>query len=134
MMYYFAYASNMSRKQMKEHCPEAVAKVVATLPNFKLIFTGFSRGRKGAEATIKGSRGDKVIGAVYDITEAGLRKLDKWEEYPVNYKHLNVRVFADGGDAYDALTYIKAAQQEEGKPSTEYLAVIQQGYRDWGII
>ena len=133
-MYYFAYASNLNKKQMKEHCPEGIAKVVATLPNFKLIVTGFSRGRGGAEATIRGSRGDKVLGAVYEISEAGLRKLDKWEEYPVNYKHLNVRVFTDGGDAYDCVTFIKTAQEEEDKPSPAYLSVIQQGYRDWGVI
>jgi gamma-glutamylcyclotransferase len=133
-MYYFAYASNMSRKQMAERCPEAKARIVATLPNFKLVFTGYSRLRKGAEATIKGSRGDKVMGVVYEIGEAGLRKLDKWEEYPVNYKHLDVRVYTDGGETYDAITFIKARQEEEGQPSAEYRSIIQQGYRDWGII
>jgi len=133
-MYYFAYASNMNRQQMSERCPDARAVAVATLPNFKLIFTGFSRQRKGAEATIRGSKGDKVIGAVYEISEAGLRKLDKWEEYPVNYRHLDVRVYTDGGDMYDAITFIKSRQEEEGKPSPAYLAVIQQGFRDWGII
>jgi gamma-glutamylcyclotransferase len=133
-MYYFAYASNMSRKQMAERCPEAKARIVATLPNFKLVFTGYSRLRKGAEATIKGSRGDKVMGVVYEIGEAALRKLDKWEEYPVNYKHMDARVYTDSGEAYDAITFIKARQEEEGKPSPEYLAIIQQGYRDWGLI
>jgi len=133
-IYYFAYASNMSRKQMAERCPEAKAKSVATLPNFKLVFSGYSRLRKGAVATIRGSQGDKVIGAVYEISEAGLRKLDKFENYPVDYKHLDVRVFTDGGDVYDTVTFIKARQEEDGKPSPEYRAIIQQGYRDWGII
>ncbi len=133
-MYYFAYASNLNRKQMAERCPEAKAKVVATLPNFKLIFTGYSRQRKGAVATIMGSHGDKVIGAVYEISEACLRKLDKHENYPVDYKHLDVRVFTDGGETYDAVTFIKARQEEEGQPSAEYRAIILQGCRDWGII
>jgi len=133
-MYYFAYASNMSRKLMAERCPEAKTIAVASLPNHKLIFTGFSRLRKGAEATIKGSKGDKVLGGVYEISEAGLRKLDKWEGYPANYKHINVMVFKDSGEAFEAVTFIKAAQEEEGKPSPEYLSFIQQGYRDWGIL
>lgn len=133
-MYYFAYASNMSRKQMAERCPEAKAGVVATLPNFKLIFTGYSRLRKGAVATIRGSQGDRVIGALYEISEAGLRKLDKHENYPVDYKHMDVRVFSGSGESYDAVTFIKAKLEEEGQPSAEYRAIIQQGYRDWGII
>ena len=133
-MNYFAYASNLNKKLMAQHCPDAKPKIVATLPNFKIVFTGFSRVRKGTEATIQGSKGDKVIGAIYEVTESCLRKLDKYEEAPVNYKHLNVRVFTDSGEAIDAVTYVKARQEEEGKPSPEYLAVIQQGYRDWGII
>ena len=133
-MYYFAYASNLSRKRMLELCPDAKPKIVATLPNYKIIFSGFSRVRKGAEANIRGSKGDKVIGAVYEITESCLRKLDKSEECPVNYKHLNVIVFTDSDEAFEAVTFIKTRQEEDGKPSPEYLAVIQQGYRDWGII
>jgi len=133
-IYYFAYASNINRKQMAERCPGAKARAVATLPNFKLVFTGYSRLCKGAVATIRGSQGDKVIGAVYEISEAGLRKLDKHENYPVDYKHLDVRVFTDGGESFDAATFIKARIEEEGQPSPEYRAVIQQGYRDWGII
>ena len=133
-MYYFAYASNMSRKQMKERCPDAKPKIVATLPNYKIVFTGYSRIRKGAVATINGSKGDKVLGAVYEITEACLRKLDKAEGYPDIYKHLNVIVFTDSGEAIEAITFIKSRQEDEGKASPEYLAIIQQGFRDWGII
>ena len=133
-MYYFAYASNMNKKLMAERCPEGKPKIVATLPNHKLIFTGYSRIRHGAEATIKGSKGDKIMGAIYEITESGLRKLDKFEGYPTNYKHLNVMVFTDSGQAFEAVTFVKATQEEEGKPAPEYLSAIQQGYRDWGIL
>jgi len=134
LMNYFAYASNMSRKRMAELCPDAKPRIVATLPNYKLVFSGYSRVRKGAEANIRGSKGDKVIGAVYEVTESCMRKLDKSEECPVNYKHHSVIVFTDGGEAIEAVTFIKARQEEDGKPSPEYLSVIQQGYRDWGII
>jgi gamma-glutamylcyclotransferase len=132
-MYYFAYASNLNRKQMAERCPEAKAKLSATLPNYKLIFSGYSRERKGAPATIMYSKGDKVLGGVYEITEVSLRKLDRWEDL-TTYKHLNVTVWTDGGDPVEAVTYARVKQAEEDKPSPEYLAVIQQGYRDWGII
>ena len=87
-----------------------------------------------AGSAIKASKGDKVIGTVYDVSEAGLRKLDKFEGYPANYKRLDVRVFTDGGEAIDAVTFIKAKQENEGKPSPDYLAIIQQGYRDWDIL
>jgi len=33
----------------------------------------------------------------------------------------------------EAITYIKREQSEKTQPSQEYLAVIRQGYKDWGI-
>jgi len=132
-MYYFAYASNLNRKQMAERCPEAKAKFSAALPNYKIIFSGYSRERKGAPATIMYSKGDKVLGGVYEITEAALRKLDRWEDLTA-YKQIKVTVWTDGGDPVEAVTYIRVKEAEEDKPSPQYLAVIQQGYRDWGII
>ena len=39
----------------------------------------------------------------------------------------------EDGEAIEAVTYIKSGQLEETSPSKEYLALIQQGYRDWGI-
>ena len=130
-MYYFAYASNLSKKQMLERCPDSQPKFVATLPNYKLFFTGWSREWLGGKASIKPFRGEKVRGAIYEATEECLKRLDKHE---VGYTRLNVRVFNEDGDAVEAITYVKTRQPEETRPSQEYLAVLQQGYRDWGFV
>ncbi len=133
-MYYFAYASNLNRKQMLEHCSDSKPWLVATLPNYQLVFAGWSRQWHGGYATIKLSRGDKVIGAVYEVSERDLRRLDKYEGYPGNYDRMNVTVFGEVGEPIEATTYIKSGQLEETQPSKEYLAVIQQGYRDWELV
>lgn len=130
-MYYFAYASNLNKKQMKERCPDSKPLFTATLPNYKLIFVGWSREWRGAKATIKLARGEKVIGAIYDCSELCMQKLDKFES---TYNKLKVMVFKEDGDSIEAVTYIKSGQMDEGKPSAEYLSVIQQGYRDWKIV
>ncbi len=128
---YFAYASNLNKKQMKERAPESKARVTATLPNYRLVFAGWSRQWHGGTATIRAARGEKVLGGVYQVSERDLRRLDTHE---VGYTHINVTVFDEDGTAIPAVTYIKSGQTEETKPSPEYLAVIQQGYRDWGIV
>ena len=133
-MYYFAYGSNLSRKRMTECCPNAQPKFIATLPNYKLIFAGWSRKWRGGTASIKPFQGEKVIGAVYEISERDLRWLDKHEGYPTSYNRLNKRVITENGDRIEAITYIKVEQSEEIQPSREYLAIIQQGYKDWGIV
>ena len=133
-MYYFAYASNLSRKQMSERCPDAQPKFVATLSNYKLIFAGWSRKWHGGVASIKPFRGERVIGAIYELSERGLRQLDKYEGYPDIYTRVNVIVTDGFGSRMEAVTYIKVEQSEDTQPSKEYLAIIQQGYRDWGIV
>jgi gamma-glutamylcyclotransferase len=132
-MYYFAYASNLNRKQMSERCPDSQPRFKATLPNYKLIFTGWSRKWRGGKASIKPFQGEKVVGAVYEISERCLRILDRHEEYPTVYNRMNVLVITENGEAIRAVTYIMRVQSEETQPSREYLAVIQQGYRDWEI-
>ncbi len=133
-MYYFAYGSNLSRKQMSERCPNAQPKFIATLPNHKLIFAGWSRKWHGGTASIKPFQGEKVIGAVYEIPERDLGLLDKHEGYPAIYNRLNKMVITEDGDRVEAVTYSKREQSEETQPSREYVTLIQQGYRDWGIV
>jgi len=116
-MYYFAYASNLNRKQMQERCPDSQAKFPATLHHYQLVFVGWSR------------RGDKVPGAIYEVSEECLRHLDRYEGS--DYRRLNVIVNNEDGEPAEAVTYIRSGQAEPAKQSQEYLAVIQQGYKDW---
>lgn len=132
-MDYFAYASNLSQQQMSERCPDSQPKFRAVLPNYKLIFAGWSRKWRGGTASIKPFQGEKVVGAIYEISERDLRLLDRHEGYPTVHNRLNVLVITEDGEAIKAVTYIKRTQSEETQPSREYLSVIQQGYRDWGI-
>jgi len=132
-MYYFAYGSNLNRKQMAERCPDSKPRFIATLPNYKLIFTGWSRQQRGGTASIKPLKNNKVLGAVYEVSEADLRRLDKHEGHPAIYNRLNVIVWTDTDEQVEALTYIKTEQSQETQPSQEYLAILQQGYKDWQL-
>ena len=131
-MHYFAYASNLNRRQMSERCPGSQPKFTATLPNHQLIFAGWSRNWHGGVASIKLTKGEKVIGAVYEVSEGCLAKLDTYEG--AKYERRSKTVFTELGEAVEVVTYIMREQSEVTKPSPEYIAVIQQGYRDWGIV
>jgi gamma-glutamylcyclotransferase (GGCT)/AIG2-like uncharacterized protein YtfP len=129
-MYYFAYASNLNQKKMRALCPDSRPMFTATLPNYKLVFTGWSRTYHGGLAAIKSFRGEKVRGAIYEVDDACLRKLDKWE---TGYIRFNVTVYDEDNQPHQAVTYIRSGQLEETAPSKEYGEIIRQGYRDWGI-
>ena len=132
-MYYFAYASNLNRKQMAERAPDSKAKFVATLPNFKLTFTTRA-GKQGGVASIAPHRGEKVLGAVYEVSERDLKRLDSYEGVPTVYDRRKVTVWTETNEPVEAITYIKIDQSNGQKPLPEYLAIIQQGYRDWELV
>ena len=131
-MYYFAYGTNLNRKQMLEHCPESKSKFIATLHHYKLVFVGWSRQWRGGVASIRPFRGARAAGAIYEVSEADLKRLDRYEGS--DYRRLNVIVNDEDGEPVEAITYIKTEQAEETKPSLEYLSIIRQGYKDWRII
>jgi gamma-glutamylcyclotransferase len=130
-MYYFAYATNLSKNQMKERCSDCKPLFKATLPNYRLIFADWSRLLHGGKATIVSFHGEKVLGAVYEVSEIGMNRLDKFEP---SYNRLKVKVYDEDNNQVEAVTYIKSGQPKEAKPSDEYLAIIKQGYKDWRLL
>jgi len=119
---------------MLERCPDSKPMFIATLHNYKLVFAGWSRQWRGGVASIKPFRGERVLGAIYEVSDRDLRQLDSYEGYPGNYNRLNITVLDEDGEAIKATTYIKSGQLEETQPSKKYLYLIQQGYRDWGMV
>lgn len=129
-MYYFTYGTDLSKNLMKERCPDSKPLFSARLPHYKLVFADWSRLHHGGTATIIGFSGGKVMGAVYEVSESCLNKLDKIETTCIRIK---VKVYDEDGNQHEAFTYTKKGQPKEAAPSNEYLAVIRQGYRDWGL-
>jgi len=129
-LYYFAYGVNLNQKQMKDRCPDSKPLFTAVLPNYKLVFVGWSRQWRGGVASIKSYRGERVRGAIYEVTEACLQRLDRYES---GYSRFKVTVFGEDDEPIEAITYVKTGQLEDAAPSKEYLAVLQQGLRDWRL-
>ena len=120
MNYYFAYGSNLHHLQMKRRCPNCrfVKKII--LHNYSLAF----RSKYGA-ADIEKKVGRKVYGGLYVISKSAERRLDIYEEYPVLYKKM---FFLNGNKK--VMTYIMVKKTIPVPPTTRYLNVIKQGYKD----
>jgi hypothetical protein len=115
---------------MLERCPGAKPRFSAVLPNYKMVFTGWSRTWHGAMANLQPFRSAKVKGAIYEVTESGMRLLEK---HDVGYTRFNVTVFDEDNVSHPAVTLLKPGHEEESAPSQQYIDVIKQGYRDWSI-
>ena len=120
MTYYFAYGSNLHHLQMKRRCPNCsfIKKII--LQNYRLTF----RSRYGA-ADIEKKIGSKVYGALYFISKAAEKRLDIYEEYPTLYKKLFFKY-----DNKKVMAYTMVKKSKLVPPTTKYLNVIKQGYKD----
>ena len=120
MNYYFAYGSNLHHQQMKKRCPNCrfIKKII--LKNYILTF----RSKYGA-ADIEKKMGGKVYGGLYVISKFAEKRLDIYEEYPVLYKKM---FFKHGGKKI--MTYIMSKKTRLVPPTTQYLNIIKQGYKD----
>tara|TARA_B100000949_G_scaffold49798_1_gene43452 strand:- start:341 stop:721 length:381 start_codon:yes stop_codon:yes gene_type:complete len=105
---------------MKRRCPNCrfIKKII--LHNYKLTF----RSKYGA-ADIEKKMGKKVYGALYLISKIAEKKLDVYEEYPILYK----KMFFKYGNK-KVMTYIMIKKTKLVPPTTRYLNIIKQGYKD----
>ena len=120
MKYYFAYGSNLHHLQMKRRCPNCKYIKKLILYGYNLTF----RSKYGA-ADIEKKPGGRVYGALYQISKSAEKRLDVYEEYPTLYKkmyfkHKNKKV----------MTYTMVIKSKLVPPTTRYLNVIKQGYKD----
>ena len=120
MIFYFAYGSNLHHLQMKRRCPNCRFMKKIILHNYNLTF----RSKYGA-ADIEKKMGKKVYGALYIISKQAEKRLDIYEEYPTLYK----KMFFKYGNK-KVMTYIMAKKTKLVPPTTKYLNVIKQGYKD----
>ena len=120
MIYYFAYGSNLHHLQMKRRCPKCKYIKKLVLHDYNLTF----RSKFGA-ADIGKKQGTKVYGALYKISRVAEKRLDVYEEYPTLYKKMYFKYRNK-----KVMTYTMTRKSKLVPPTTKYLNVIKQGYKD----
>ena len=120
MIYYFAYGSNLHHLQMKRRCPKCIYIKKIVLNNFQLTFRN-----KGGWADIEKKRSRKVYGALYIISKYAENRLDKYEDYPIVYKKMYFKY-----KGKKVMTYTMVRKTKLVAPTTRYLNIIKQGYKD----
>lgn len=144
---YFAYGSNLFLEQMQMRIggkPRVIS--AACLENHRLGFTILSKTWKGGVADIVPEAGSKVWGAIYELTEEQLDKIDHYEGYKKDrdpkknfYNRLQVEVVDKKGVKQPCLTYQAEVKDEKRRkylyhrPSEKYYEVIRKGGEDHGL-
>jgi gamma-glutamylcyclotransferase len=106
---------------MFKRCPDATSVRVLELLGWKLVF------RRTAD--IVPAVGHTVLGGLYRITGADDVALDRHEGvHRGRYQRKHFLI----GDEWALSYFMNGSYAEEG-PAPEYLALIEQGYRDWKL-
>jgi gamma-glutamylcyclotransferase (GGCT)/AIG2-like uncharacterized protein YtfP len=122
-MLYFAYGSNLWRKQMRDRCPGHEEIGYGVLRGYRWIIS--QRGY----ANIVLAACDEVHGKVYRLTESDERSLDRYEGVSEGgYRKEIVPVVLDGHNT-PCLVYVDPVE-EEGVAWPEYVERLNRGIAD----
>lgn len=124
--WYFAYASNMNRAQMKSRAGEILEEKLGRLENYELAFNKKVRGGT-AGANLRPAPGKFTEGVLYKINEAVFRNLDRAEGAPVHYRRIQVTVKDAEGRAVPAQAFIATKVEKGLHPASHYLKTILEG-------
>lgn len=133
--YYIAYGSNLNIPQMRFRCPDARIIGTANLDGWELLFKG---SKTGSYLTIEQKAGSTVPVAVWEVSEADERNLDRYEGFPTFYYKSELNLTIKGiksGKLRNrrVFVYIMHEDRPIGKPSHYYLSTCIDGYKSFGF-
>ena len=130
MPLYFAYGSNLDVQQMHHRCAEAVRLLApGRLRGYALAFNAYSSSWRGGVADVVLAPQQEVWGLVYDVSTAGLERLDVYEDYPHLYRRFQDAIETSRSVLTAVWIYTVVHKQEFIPPSQEYLGVLQRAAR-----
>ena len=122
-MLYFAYGSNLHRKQMKKRCKDSVYLKKINLKDFNLTFRS-----KYRAADIEPKKNSIVPGGLFEISKSDEKKLDVYEDFPNLYKKYYFLYYGN-----KVMTYTMVKKTMFKYPTERYLNIVKRGYKDCNL-
>lgn len=132
-VWYFAYGSNMDVARMLTRNAPFTRIKKGRVNGQRLVFNKIPDGYPGfGYANIVSEHGFEVMGVLFEVNEAGLMELDKWEGVKENGGHYfrsQIMVLLDDGTSVEATVYLAHPDKvKDGLlPTTTYMDHLYQG-------
>ena len=140
--YSFAYGSDTDAEDWRAWCartghdPAALRPIgTGILPDARLTFDFFGKGRGGGVLNFQPRLGGYVEGVVLEVSEAGWRALDQKEGVPNAYQRRARHIILPDGQALEAIAYQVIHERQQGHiaPSLAYLNAVRRGFAAHGL-
>ena len=132
-MLLFAYGTNMAASEMEAFCPRHRFLGPARLDGFRVEFRRRSRRWGGGAADIVEAPGESVWGALYEVDDGELDRLDEKEGAGLAYRRRPIRVDYDGNECAAEAYEVIHKEPEQVLPTREYVALLEAGARERGL-
>jgi gamma-glutamylcyclotransferase (GGCT)/AIG2-like uncharacterized protein YtfP len=123
----FAYGSNLAEDQMEEWCPRYEFLGPARLDGFRLEFRRRSIRWRGGAADVVEAEGEEVWGALYELPDGEVERLDTKEFEGEAYSRREVEVEHDGAQRRVHTYAVIDKTLAEIAPAPAYAAAILRG-------
>ena len=130
----FIYAENLNPTQLKKRAPEHKFLFKAYLPDHTIHFPRFSSQWRCGLASVTPSPGERVWGAVFELTDEDLKILDAYDgEVPEGaFRHLEVTVMTED-EQKELVTTHAANPIGKFRVKDDYLDFIRKGVKHWDL-
>jgi len=128
--HYFAYGSNMLRRQMQARCPGSRFVGPARLRGHRLAFTRRSLKWQGGVADIIPATDAETWGGLFEVSSDHVAALDVAEGHPLAYERRMVVVETLSGAPVDAWVYVVVDKVSSVVPTLEYWQAMVDGAVD----
>ena len=130
----FIYADNLNPTQLKRRAPEYQFLFKAYLPDHTIHFPRFSSQWRCGLASVTPSPGERVWGAVFELTDEDLKILDAYDgEVPEGaFRHLEVTVMTED-EQKELVTTHAANPIGKFRVKDDYLDFIRKGVKHWDL-
>jgi len=120
--FYFAFGSNLHKKQMKNRCSDSEELEKLIIKDWQLLY------RNGV-ATIERKLGSVVPGAIYKISKQDEKHLDRYEGYPRYY----IKKYFKYNNRLIMFYVLPSIRAKMSLPSLRYFNTIMEGYCNWNL-
>jgi gamma-glutamylcyclotransferase (GGCT)/AIG2-like uncharacterized protein YtfP len=140
--YSFAYGSNTDAEDWRDWCarnghdPAAIRPIgPGILPDTRLTFDFFGRGRGGGVLNFQPRLGGFIEGVVLEVSEAGWQALDQKEGAPHAYQRRERHIILPDGQALEAIAYQVVPERQQGfvAPPPAYVQAVRRGFATHGL-